>query len=481
MAEPDLARRVMHGSAARALAFVGGTLVTAIGSIFLLRHLGLVDFGRYGTVMAVLGIASGVTEGGLTIVATRDMALLEDDEDRHALLRDLLALRIGLSAVGVAAAVGFALAAGYGDELVLGALLAGIGVFFASVEAAFLVPLAVDLRNGRVALNEFVRQLLLVLGIVAFVVAGSELEGFFLNQLLAGAALLLVAPAIVGRANIVVPRWNWRRNVALIRAAAPLAIATVLAIVYFRVLVVLASLLTTEVEAARFVTSARVFEMLIGLPLLMTSVVLPVLSVAARDDPPRVQYVTQRLTEIAALAGALLCLLLAVAAEPILVTLGGEEYRTVAPVLQIQSPVIVTLFLAAAWSPALIALGHQRALAICTGLGLVAAIGLGLALIPVWGAEGAALAAVLAELVNAGVALLLLARAGPGHALHWEWVPKLLLAAALATAVALLLPAPALLQAIAGAAVLCAAGLALGIVPPEVLAAARRRQSPAGQ
>ena len=96
--------------------------------------------------------------------------------------------------------------------------------------------------------------------------------------------------------------------------------------VYFRILVVLTSLLTDDVETARFVTSARIFELLIGLPLLMTGVVLPVMTVAARDDPGRLRYVTQRLTEVAALAGGLICLVLILGARPILVLLGGAQY-----------------------------------------------------------------------------------------------------------------------------------------------------------
>src|SRR3954451_20229082 len=154
MAEHDLARRVMHGSALRAVSYVASSLVTVVGSIFLLRHLGLVEFGRYGTVMALLAIVSGVTEGGLSTTATRDMSLLEDPAERRLLLRDLVALRIALSLAGVAAAVAFALVAGYDPTMVAGTLVAGVGVVLVSVQAALLVPLAVDLRNGRVAVSE---------------------------------------------------------------------------------------------------------------------------------------------------------------------------------------------------------------------------------------------------------------------------------------------------------------------------------------
>jgi len=187
-----VARRVTRGGAARAVSYAAGSLVTAVGSIFLLRHLGLVDFGRYGTIMALLTIIAGFTEGGLTATATRDMALLDPGEGRHAMLRDLLALRVVLSLGGVAIAVAFAAVAGYDSTLVFGTFVAGLGIVLVSAQAAFLVPLTIDLRNGLVALSEVLRQGLLVVGIVVLALAGAGLEGFFVNQLAAGAVLVAI-------------------------------------------------------------------------------------------------------------------------------------------------------------------------------------------------------------------------------------------------------------------------------------------------
>ncbi len=472
----DVARQVTRGGAARAISYAAGSLVTAVGSIFLLRHLGLVEFGRYGTVMALLAIVSGVTEGGLSTTATRDMSLLEDRAERRLLLRDLVALRIALSLAGVAAAVAFALVAGYDPTMVAGTLVAGVGVVLVSVQAALLVPLAVDLRNGRVAVNEVVRQSLLVAGIVVLAVAGAGLGPFFANQLVAGALLLALSPIVIGRGSLVLPRLDWARSRRLLREAAPLAVATVLGTVYFRILVVITSVLTDDVETARFVTSARIFELLIGLPLLMTGVVLPVMTVAARDDPGRLRYVTQRLTEVAALAGGLICLVLILGARPILVLLGGAQYAGVAEVLRLQSPMVLTLFLVSAWNPALIALHRQKALAIATSLGLTTAVVLGFVLIPLFDAQGAAVAAVVAELVNAGAAFAALRRAGPGRELHFGWVPRALLVGALGLGAGLACPGPDAVGTVVGVAVFLLAAVVLRLVPPELLQALRRQR-----
>jgi O-antigen/teichoic acid export membrane protein len=475
--DTDVARRVTRGGAARAASYAGGSLLTAIGSIFLLRHLGLVDFGRYGTVMALLTIVGGFTEGGLTTTATRDMSLLDPGEGRRALLRDLLALRVVLSLLGTGVAVAFAVVAGYDGTLVFGTFIAGLGIVLVSAQAAFLVPLTIDLRNGQVAVSEVLRQGLLVLGIVVLALGGSGLAGFFVNQLVAGAVLIAISPFVVGRANVALPHWNWQRSRTLLRQAAPLAVVTVLGTVYFRVLVIITSLLTDDRQTALFVTSSRVFELLIGLPLLLTGVVLPVVTVAARDDLGRLRYINQRLTEVAFLSGALICLVLVIGSHTILVVLGGDQYGAVAPVLRLQSPMIVTLFLVSAWNPALIGLHRQRELAIVTGIGLAVSVASGCVLIPLFDARGAAVAAVVAELVTASGAFIALRRAGPGREMQFGWVPRGLLVTALGFGAGLACPGPDSIRTVVAGAVFLAAAAVLRLLPHELLHAIGRHPS----
>ena len=58
----------------RATGFVAVNLLTAIGAVVLLRYLGVEDFGRYGTVLALLSIVYGISDAGLTMTASRELA-----------------------------------------------------------------------------------------------------------------------------------------------------------------------------------------------------------------------------------------------------------------------------------------------------------------------------------------------------------------------------------------------------------------------
>ena len=138
-----------------------------------------------------------------------------------------------------------------------------------------------------------------------------------------------------------------------------------------------------------------------GLAMLLMGVILPVATVAARDDRPRLRYVLAHTTKLALLGGGLLGLTVAVAARPIVVLLGGEEFAGAAPVLRLQAPVVLTIFLVYAWITFLIADGRRRALVYCMLVGTAALLVTGVVLIAQLDAEGAALAALAADLVLA--------------------------------------------------------------------------------
>ncbi len=472
LAGADVGRHVVRGGAQRAAGFVLTNLLSVLGAVLLLRYLGVEDFGRFGTVMALLAIVQGVSEAGLTLTGSREMAI-SDDEERREVLAHVLGLRIVLTGIGVVVAVAFAVAAGYDRDMVLGTLIAGVGIFCISVQSAMLLPLSIELRNGTLAVNEVLRQGVLVGAFAACVVAGAALLPFFGGQLLSGLVLLLATPLLLARRHLVAPRWSRDRLRALAAVGLPVAASSVLGIIYFRLLVVLMSLISGDAEQiGLYVTSARIVEVFVGLPFLLITVSLPVLSVAARDDNARLEYVTARTTEVMALGGVLIALVLAIAARPIVLALGGASYEDAVPVLQIQSLALITIFLTAAWNPTLLGMGRTRSLVIASGIGVAAVFAAGFALIPPLEAQGAAIAAVAADVVLCGVTYGMLRRAGPGRRLPHGALGRIALAALPAAALALIPGVPPLVLAVAAGALFTGLAVALHVVPPEIVDAA---------
>ena len=212
-----------------------------------------------------------------------------------------------------------------------------------------------------------------------------------------------------------------------------------MSVIYIRVLVVLVSLLSTEVETGLFGTSFRVFEMLLGLPALMLSVALPLLSVAGDEDESRLRRGLQSMTEASLLVGTLLVVGIAALAEPGIRLVGGEEYVAAAPVLRIQALALIPLFLVQTWQLGLIAGRAQRAMAVANGVALALVVVLGLVFIPVGGADAAAWVAVAAESALAAFLWIALERMRPAGAPRLWFAWKVALAGGLAAGAAYLL------------------------------------------
>ena len=469
----DLAGRVVRGGLLRAVAYTVVNLSGLAGSVVLLRHLGVADFGRYGTVVALVAIATGLADAGLNITGSRELSLLPPGEQRRRLMGALLGARLVLLVLAGLCAIAFAMVAGYSSNIVAGTALVAVGAILVGVQSTLTLPLVVQLRNGRLSINEVLKQAVLVAGVLVLALGGAALLPFFALQVLVGVVALLAVPLLVARADLAWPSLSMHDLRHLAFTALPVALAAVLTAFYVRILIVMASLLTSEYETGLFVTSSRVLEMIGGLALLVTGVILPVATVAARDDRPRIRYVLEHTTKLALLAGGLLALLVVVAARPIVVLLGGQEFAAAAPVLRLQAPVVLTVFLVYSWTTFLIADGRRRALVQCMLVGTSALLVTGVPLIAEFDAEGAALAAVVADVILVAVTFRAVRRVGDGRVgLQRAYLARYVTALALGAGAALatVVVAPAVVAAAAAAVIFAGAAFALRIVPAEITA-----------
>jgi O-antigen/teichoic acid export membrane protein len=469
----DAGGMVIRGGVLRGAGYGTGILLGAGTSILLLRHLGVAEFGRYGVVIALLGIVSGVTDAGLTAVGSRELAVLPAAE-RPALMRSLVALRILLTAAGVVVATLFAAAAGYEGVVVAGTAVAGVGVLLLNTQSTLMMPLAIELRYGAITFVETLRHALTLAGVALLVLAGASLFAFFTLPVAVGLVSLALTPFLLAGIRSMAPSLDRATAFSLLRESLPLAAAIAMNVVYLRLLVLMVSLQTDDTETGLFATSFRVFEILLGLPTLVLGVALPLLAVAGAEDRERLRYAVQRLTETALALSLLLVLVTVLLAEPAITLLFGDEYEDAAPMLQVQAFALVGIFLSQVWTLALVSLRRQRDVALANGIALLAVVALGLVLVGAYEGVGGAAAAVATEVLLALLVLAFLARADRTLVPRPGFLWRILVAAGAAVAVALL-PLSAWLVAPLSAAVFVAVALALGGIPPEVLTALRRR------
>ena len=444
----------IRGGALRVVSFAAGSLFAIAAGAILFRHLGVVDTGRYTTALSLGALVTGFTDLGLTAVGIRELATHEG-EQRARLARNLLGIRLALTIVGVALVTAFAFIA-YGALLGVGVLITGAGVLVANVQATLAVPLMAGLRLGWVSALDFGRVLVTTVLIVAFVLLGANLLPFLTAPAIA-ALCVLVPTALLVRADIPLrPAFELQRWRALLGPVLTYSIAVAAATLYFRIAIVLVSLLASGLQLGYFSLSFRIVEALFAIPGLLVGAAFPIFARAARDDPARLGYALSRVFEVSLIVGAWISLMLAVGAPLAVALIGGGRFAPAAPILAIAALGLGGAFVNAVWAYGMLSL-HLHRLILAVALGSVAALVAVVAvLVELDGARGAAIGTAVVEIGAAIVAGVLLVRGRPHLRPRLSTVPKV-------GAAGLLACLPLLVSGVAIAVELLASTLIYGV------------------
>jgi O-antigen/teichoic acid export membrane protein len=467
LSAPQAGAVALRGSVLRGGAYALGILINLVSAPLLIRHLGQVFYGRYITITALVTIVGGLTEGGINTVALREYVSTSGAE-RERLMANMLGLRMVLSVLGVSAAVLFALLAGYERDMVLGALIAGLGMSMQVTQDLVDVSLQARLRFGWVTLAELTRQFIAVSLIVALVIAGARLLGFFAVTVPAGLVGLLLSARLVRGLFPLRPLFRFKMVWSLLGETVFYAIAVALNNIYFRVTVLIMSLAATALQTGYFAVSFRVVEVLIGAPALMMAAAYPILTNAQRGDPGRFARTTGRMFELAVLGGALVAMALELGAGFAVEVLGGHPALPAAAVLRIQGLAVMFTFVSVACAYPLLSLRRRHELVLANTLGLVAALALSLALVPLIAAKGAAVATVGAEATLALATGLALVRARSDLRLPLTILPVAALAAGAGIGAGRLAGVHPMVEVAVGACAYAAVVGLLGRFPPEL-------------
>jgi O-antigen/teichoic acid export membrane protein len=457
----------LRGSVLRTGSYVATILLSLISVRVLIDHLGVADFGRYATVIALITIVSGFTEAGLNNIVMREFATL-GGEPRRQMLSSAIGMRLVLTSIGVMIAVVFAAVAGYASALVLGTALAGVGLVLQLLQSTLSTTLQAQLRFGWVSATEVVRQVVNVALLVALALAGAGPLPLLAVAIPASAVSLGLTIPLVIKYTSLRPSFHLGHWWRLLRETIPWAVIAAVSIVYFRLTIVLMSLISSPVQTGYFATSFRITEVLVGIPVLVITAAFPILARAEREDSARFGYASGRIFELALMAGTWLVLCLEVGAGfAIHVIAAGKSDPSIA-VLRIQGLALVASFVVVACGYPLLMLRRYRPVLTFNLLALAVSGILTLSLAPSLGARGAALAALLAEVGLALSQAIMLKRTAPAVRMPISTITIVALAGGAAVAVGLVLPVQPLIGVAAASAVYFAILSLLGRFPPEV-------------
>ncbi len=479
MSPPDggLGRLVALNASALTLGRLLNAALGIVGVAITSRYLGVDVYGTLVTVTVFATLLMALTDMGVWTIGARELAKRPAETQR--LLNSLFTIGIVLSLL--AAVIGLVAAwliySGPGEHLQregiallillplpLGAAAAPAGAYLISQQRGYAAAVASTVASVAMTLI-IVLAVSLDLGFTTIVLANAAQSVAFAVVILA-----YTLPRVRFR-----PSWDVALSRQLLRWALPLGAVYVLTSMYWRIDVVLLSLLGPAHAVGIFGLAYKVVDTLYVLPTFVMLTLLPEFARLA-EDPGRRDELVQKASTVMQIAAVALLVFTVAFAEEIVALAGGEEFAGAAAVLRILMLGVAAGFLRAVFTEALIAVNRQTWLMYATGTLLAINVALNVALIPWLGARGAAIAFAASEAVGLVVVALLFRRIGTAPRPHR--LAQLLLAGAAMALVTLLKLVP-LADAVGPVAVIVVLGSssfavyalclhALGAMPREV-------------
>lgn len=459
----EAGRRVLVGGVIRIGGYAIGLLASVASAAVMIRFLGEVDYGRFGTVTALITIVQFVADLGMTTLGVREYSQ-RSGADRDRFMRVLLGMRLATTALIVTASTVLAWLLGYDSEMLAGAVLLGVAYGIAALAGTIAIPLQVDIRMGVVTGIDVARQVGTAIAYIALSLAGAGIVAF-LGAPAPIYAVVLIAFYFFVRGSIPLrPEFDFGEWKRLLRPTIVFALATAVGAMYVHGAMVLTELVTDGVETGYFAAAFRVFIIIATFPALLATTAFPLLARAARDDHERLGYAGQKLFEASALLGGAALVGLVLGAEVIIDVLAGPDFAPAVPVLRVQGAAMALTFVIASFGFTLLALHRHRAIIVANLCALTVSATAVVVLGSSHGALGASWGVLLGETTLATGYLVALGTLRPAPGSAWRVLPPL--GAAL---LCWLLPLPPLATVALGLLVYAAGLMLFRAVPDEVL------------
>lgn len=454
----------------------GVTVLAGIGATALAsRYLGVQGFGAMTLAMAVVSLAALFTDLGMSTMAAREIA--RSPEREREIVGNVRTLGLAFGAVMALVLVAVAEVAYPGEPTTRNAILIlGVQLLSAPFVSAARAHFQAAQRGPLIAVGDVALSLSVLVASLVCVEADLGFEAMIAAMASGYLAQALVMTGLMAGGSR--GAWRARRSVwrHLLVISLPLGATFIVNYLYFRLDLVLLSILSGEEDVAVYGLAYRVLEGLIVLPSYFMLALFPEIARLTGQRKQVDAIVDAALSAMGAI-GLPLVVFFSVFANDVIRVIGGQGYGDSAWVLRILMLALAVSYLSGVYGNALPALGRQNRLFKWTLVVLAANLVINLSLIPPFGVMGAAIAVVLSEMIGFAAVRHLYGEVGTAP---WPKVdPRMLLACALmaaAVAPALLLPnslAGSLLAVILGAAVgvpvYIASLLALGGVPTAIM------------
>ncbi len=409
-----------------------------VSTLIIVRVLTPTQWGQYSVIFSLLGIVGFVADLRLSRVVISDV--LDADADEAAeIVGSYTGLRLVIGVVSYVIAMICVVVAGYDTKIVIGTALGGLNLIILSVAYGLILLFEARLWLRDVAISNVVGQVGSFALTLSVTVAGIGSLFWYVGANVVNGTLVLVWLAFTLRRGTVVRiNFNRRQWGVWLREAAPLALGAALDTVYFRIDILMLSIIASDKAAGIYNVGYKFSDLMGAIPIAVATPALTLMVAAWPQDVAAFRRTFRHTFNLLLVAAVGACAGFLVFARPIISTLyPGYAVATDAARLLVVGQALHFFTLLAFTT--LVAVKRNRLYPIAMLIGVVVNVALNLVVIPKYSYEGSGWATVITEVfVLAALGAGVMRIPGIGR-LPWRAIAKTGAAGLVAGGVGLLL------------------------------------------
>ncbi|MEK7105552.1 MAG: flippase [Patescibacteria group bacterium] len=392
----DASKALAHNTALQ----IGGKIIGMAFGIatvpILIRYFGDVGYGEYTTANTFLSLFAVVVDFGLTLTTVQMIS--EPGANEPKILGNLLSLRLITGVIVFAIAPLTALLFPYSMEIKAAIAVGALAYFFQTTGQMLTGIYQKRLMMIKVAIAELVGRALLLAGVLVVVfVRGSLIEAMIalVVSVFVQTSLLIVLANRLVRIRAQVDFSVWKE---IFRRSWPIGVSIFFNLVYLRGDILLLSVLRPQSDVGLYGGAYKVIDVMTALPVVFMGLALPLLVTAWQSrDKETFEATLQKSFNFFSILALPLAVGAFTLATPIMVLVGGEEFRSAGPILAVLAPALAIVFYAALFGHAVVAVQKQRVMTIGYAVTAVVSVAAYFLLVPRFGTIGAAWVTLLSE------------------------------------------------------------------------------------
>ncbi len=405
----SLKRKIAYNTVAQITGRAINTVISIVAIGILTRYLGVAGFGNYTTVFAFVGLFSTLADFGFMLILLRELGAKKVSPEKAA--GNVLSIRtiFAFAVYGLSFAVGWLL--DYPLIVNLGIGIIALSMLWGTIQGTVIAILQANLRADKAVLGDVVSRLI-TLGLI-IVFSRSQLGLLaLLSAYPAGAFVGLIINAFYANQYVKLrfkfDKQYWRY---LWSQSWPVGLASILAMVYFKIDSVMLSIMKTQVDIGIYGAPYKIYEVLLAFSALFIGVIFPIMSgYLAQQNLEKFRSAMQKSFDFMILLSVPLMVGAIILAKPIINIVAGSEFintstfsiagysMTAVTTLQVLAVTIILTYLTSIFNNMIIAAGKQRALLLPNLFFMILNVVLNLLLIPKFSYIGAGVATIITEL-----------------------------------------------------------------------------------